>query len=139
MKKTFITTNENQLDKIAKEVLKGTRLNKFIFIGELGVGKTTFIKSFCQQLGVKDNISSPTFSIVNEYVSEFYGAIYHFDLYRIKDIQEIFDLGYEEYFDESNYCFIEWPEKIRDLISNNIIQIEILRKKSERIINIATL
>ena len=139
MKKTFIATNEDQLDKIAKEVLKGTESNKFIFIGELGAGKTTFIKSFCQALGVKDNISSPTFSIVNEYVSDSHGVIYHFDLYRIKDKQEIFDLGYEEYFDDSNYCFVEWPEKILDLISNNIIQIEILREKSERIINIAIL
>ena len=139
MQKTFVVTNQNQLNEIAKEILKNTITNKFIFIGELGVGKTTFIKSFCQELGVKDNVSSPTFSIVNEYASSHYGVIYHFDFYRINNQQEIFDLGYEEYFDDSNYCFVEWPEKICNLISNKIIQIEILRKESERIINIAIL
>ena len=139
MRKTFVVTNKNQLNEIAKEILENTRTNKFIFMGGLGVGKTTFIKSFCQELGVKDNVSSPTFSIVNEYASNDYGPIYHFDLYRINNQQEIFDLGYEEYFNESNYCFVEWPEKICNLISNKIIQIEISRKESERIINITAL
>src|ERR1700744_4853803 len=96
----------------------------FLFYGEMGAGKTTFIKSLCQVLGSTDNVSSPTFSIVNEYLLPA-GAIYHFDFYRLKNQAEALDIGCEEYFYSGNYCFIEWPEKIPDLLPEHFVKIEI--------------
>lgn len=96
----------------------------FIFKAPMGAGKTTFIKSLCEHLQVEDSTSSPTFSIVNEYRSP-KGPVYHFDFYRLKDEQEAFDLGYEEYFYSDHYCFIEWPEKIPNLIPEDAILVEI--------------
>lgn len=87
----------------------------FLFYGEMGAGKTTFIHALCKQLHVQDQTSSPTFSIVNEYASP-QGPIYHFDFYRLKNESEAFDLGYEEYFYSGQHCLIEWPEKIPNLI-----------------------
>jgi tRNA threonylcarbamoyladenosine biosynthesis protein TsaE len=84
--------------------------------GEMGAGKTTFIKSMCKQLGVLDTMSSPTFSIINEYLGHDNTKIFHFDFYRIKNEAEAYDIGTEEYFYSGNYCFIEWPEKIPTLI-----------------------
>lgn len=88
------------------------------------MGKTTLIKELCKQLGVVENVSSPTFSIVNEYEAK-EEKIYHFDFYRLKDEQEAFDLGYEEYFYSGNYCFVEWPEKIENLLPENAVSISI--------------
>ncbi len=82
----------------------------FLFYGDMGAGKTTFIKSLCECLGAKENVTSPTFSIVNEYRGDT-AKIYHFDFYRLKKQDEALDMGYEEYFYSGNYCFIEWPEK----------------------------
>lgn len=96
----------------------------FLFYGAMGAGKTTLINELCLQLNVTDHTSSPTFSIVNEYSSD-KGPIYHFDFYRLKTESEAFDLGYEEYFYSGNYCFVEWPEKIPNLIPLHAIQIEI--------------
>lgn len=96
----------------------------FLFYGAMGAGKTTLINELCLQLNVKDHTSSPTFSIVNEYSSD-KGPIYHFDFYRLKTESEAFDLGYEEYFYSGNYCFVEWSEKIPNLIPLHAIQIEI--------------
>jgi tRNA threonylcarbamoyladenosine biosynthesis protein TsaE len=96
----------------------------FIFHGDMGAGKTTFIKSLCQALGVKETVTSPTFSIVNEYR----GAdvkIYHFDFYRLKTQTEALDMGAEEYFYSGNYCFIEWPEKIPDMLPLHYINISL--------------
>ncbi len=78
--------------------------------GEMGAGKTTFIKEICSALGVTETISSPTFSLVNEYISDSGMSIYHFDLYRLNDEEELYDLGFEEYLDQKHYVFIEWPE-----------------------------
>ena len=96
----------------------------FLFYGGMGAGKTTLIKALCEALGVKDNISSPTFSIVNEYIYPM-GKIYHFDFYRLKKQEEALDIGCEEYFYSGNYCFIEWPEKIPDLLPEHFIKVEI--------------
>lgn len=95
-----------------------------LFYGEMGAGKTTFIKAFCAALGVEDTVSSPTFSIVNEYHYPD-GVIYHFDCYRLKNQTEALDLGVEEYLYSGEYCLIEWPEKIPDLLPENYLQINI--------------
>ncbi|MCL7988324.1 tRNA (adenosine(37)-N6)-threonylcarbamoyltransferase complex ATPase subunit type 1 TsaE [Sphingobacterium sp. lm-10] len=89
-----------------------------LFYGDMGAGKTTFIKEICVQLGVLENTSSPTFSIVNEYETPS-GPIYHFDFYRLRDEQEAFDMGYEEYLYSGHYCLIEWPEKIANLLPSD--------------------
>ena len=136
MSTSFTIQDEYELDKIAHFILSSTSYSKFLIKGEMGAGKTTFIKKLCKYLEVQDVVTSPTFSIVNEYMSKF-GTIYHFDFYRIETLQEVFDLGYERYFYSANYCFVEWPEKISNLITNDFIEIEILCKNSERIINIA--
>lgn len=96
----------------------------FIFDGEMGAGKTTFIKNFCQVLGVIDAVSSPTYSIVNEYIGK-KNTVYHFDFYRIKNIQEAYDLGYEEYFYGGDICLIEWPERIEELLPEHYIKVKI--------------
>ena len=98
----------------------------FAFYGKMGAGKTTFIKAICQELGVTDNITSPTFAIVNEYRSDIAGElIYHFDFYRIKKLEEVYDMGYEDYFYSGAICFIEWPELIEDLLPGNTVKVSI--------------
>jgi len=96
----------------------------FLFYGDMGAGKTTLIKSLCESLGVKEPATSPTFSIVNEYQGAS-SKIYHFDFYRLKNQSEALDLGYEEYFYSGNYCFIEWPEKIPDLLPDHYIRVDV--------------
>ena len=98
----------------------------FAFYGKMGAGKTTFIKAVCEELGVSDVITSPTFAIVNEYRSEIAGElIYHFDFYRINDIREAYDFGYEEYFFSGDLCLVEWPEKIEQLLPENVMTVRI--------------
>jgi tRNA threonylcarbamoyladenosine biosynthesis protein TsaE len=118
-------TSQTQLPAIASEILSFAPNNRiFIFYGDMGAGKTTLIKSLCSQLGSNDNITSPTFSIVNQYNGA--GAsIYHFDFYRLKNEHEALDIGFEEYLYSGNYCFIEWPEKIPNLLPDNFISITI--------------
>lgn len=96
----------------------------FLFYGEMGAGKTTFIKSLCKCLGVEGQATSPTFSIVNEYQGKA-NKIYHFDFYRLKNESEALDMGYEEYFYSGQYCFIEWPEKIAGLLPEHYIRVDI--------------
>ncbi|GAB6011811.1 tRNA (adenosine(37)-N6)-threonylcarbamoyltransferase complex ATPase subunit type 1 TsaE [Viscerimonas tarda] len=95
----------------------------FAFRGEMGAGKTTFIKAICEKLGVEDAITSPTFAIVNEYRSNSGELIYHFDFYRINKIEEVFDFGYEDYFYSGSLCFIEWPEKIESLLPHDAVNV----------------
>lgn len=98
----------------------------FAFYGKMGAGKTTFIKSLCEVLGVSDVVSSPTFSLVNEYRSDTTGElIYHFDFYRIKETEEVYDMGYEDYFYSGALCFIEWPELIEDLLPGDAVKVTI--------------
>ena len=107
---------EADLDGVARELLAGAGLLKvWLFYGEMGSGKTTLIKAIGRQLGVKEGMGSPTFSIVNEYIGNAGTAIFHFDCYRLKHEHEAFDLGMEEYLDSGSYCFVEWPEKVRGL------------------------
>jgi tRNA threonylcarbamoyladenosine biosynthesis protein TsaE len=106
------------INEAAREFIKNMgEYRVFAFYGKMGAGKTTFIKALCKQLGSDDNVTSPTFAIVNEYTAEPSGdPIYHFDFYRIKKLEEVYDMGYEEYFDSGNICLIEWPELIEDLL-----------------------
>lgn len=97
----------------------------FAFYGAMGAGKTTFIKAICQELGSDDYVTSPTFALINEYTTISGLVIYHFDFYRIKKLEEAFDLGYEDYIYSGNYCFIEWPEMIESLLPEGIIEVRI--------------
>jgi tRNA threonylcarbamoyladenosine biosynthesis protein TsaE len=117
--------NINGLKDAAKQLIEfGDKEKIFLFYGEMGAGKTTLIKSLCACLGVHEPVTSPTFSIVNEY--EGGGTrVFHFDFYRLKNQSEALDMGYEEYFYSGNYCFIEWPEKIADLLPPHYIRINI--------------
>lgn len=99
-------------------------LKKVLFYAPMGAGKTTFIKSLCRALGSQDNFSSPTYSIVNEY-SYPGGKIFHFDLYRLKNAEELYDLGIEDYLDSGHYCFFEWPELVEPLLEDAYVKIEI--------------
>ena len=95
----------------------------FAFYGSMGAGKTTFIKAICEELGVEDVVTSPTFAIVNEYEGEC--PIYHFDFYRIKKLEEVYDMGYEDYFYGDGLCFIEWPEMMEELLPEGTIKVQI--------------
>lgn len=98
----------------------------FAFYGKMGAGKTTFIKAVCEELGVTDVITSPTFAIVNEYRSDTTGElIYHFDFYRIKKLEEVYDMGYEDYFYSGALCFLEWPELIEELLPSDAVKVTI--------------
>ncbi len=117
--------NANELPEVAEKLLTYANGQKFfIFEGDMAAGKTTFIKSLCEAIGVDDVVSSPTFSIVNEYESKD-GPVYHFDFYRLKNVQEAYDIGYEEYFYSGNYCLVEWPSKIGGLLPEEYIKIQI--------------
>jgi len=118
-------TSLSDLPAIASDIISYATNNRiFLFYGDMGAGKTTLIKSLCKALGSTDNITSPTFSIVNEYAGP--NKIYHFDFYRLKTQTEALDIGCEEYFYSGNYCFIEWPEKIPDLLPDHFIKIQIV-------------
>ena len=102
----------------------------FAFYGKMGAGKTTFVKAICEELGVKDVITSPTFAIINEYEASSTGQykgipIYHFDFYRIKKLEEVYDMGYEDYFYADALCFIEWPELIEDILPEDAVKVSI--------------
>ena len=126
MTKKFIVKNINDLEELSSEILKfNNQYKKFAFFGDMGVGKTTLIKFLLKKLGVNDNVTSPTFSIVNEYLSEKLGSIFHFDFYRIKNEKEAYDIGIDEYLSSDNYCFIEWPNKINSFIDDNFVNIYI--------------
>lgn len=119
----------NSLDTIheaAKEFIKGMGDGKvFAFYGKMGAGKTTFIKALCEVLGVKDVITSPTFAIINEYTDGNDNPIYHFDFYRIKKLEEVYDMGYEDYFYSGNLCLLEWPELVEDVLPEDVIKVTI--------------
>lgn len=127
MKKLKIENIEaiNQTAKEFVDWLKNTPKKVFAFNGEMGAGKTTLIKAICEELGVTDNINSPTFSIVNEYHTNKGEVIFHFDCYRIEDIEEALNIGAEEYLYSGNYCFIEWAENIAPLLPDEIINVNI--------------
>lgn len=128
----YMTINNlNELPSIAVDFLNATTgTSVFAFLGKMGAGKTTFIKSLCEQLGVEDVINSPTFAIVNAYYSPILDdSIYHFDLYRIKTLEEVLNIGLEEYLESGSLCFIEWPEIIRPILPANSCWVEIYEQE----------
>ena len=99
----------------------------FAFYGKMGAGKTTFVKAICEELGVEDVITSPTFAIINEYEGD--ETIYHFDFYRIKKLEEVYDMGYEDYFYSGALCFIEWPELIEEILPDDAVRVNITEQQ----------
>ena len=116
----------SELPKVASELIKVLKSPIWLFYGEMGSGKTTLIREILHQLDVKDNIQSPTFSLVNEYLGQEDKTIYHFDFYRIENEEEAYDIGIEDYFYSDNLCLIEWPEKIPNLLPDNSVEIHII-------------
>ncbi|MDR0186217.1 tRNA (adenosine(37)-N6)-threonylcarbamoyltransferase complex ATPase subunit type 1 TsaE [Prevotella brunnea] len=118
------------IQEAAKTFIENIGKNKvFAFYGKMGAGKTTFIKAVCETLGVTDVITSPTFAIVNEYTDGEDNPIYHFDFYRIKKLEEVYDMGYEDYFYSGNLCLLEWPELIEELLPENAVKVRIEEQK----------
>lgn len=119
----------NSLDELkvaAKELITAFSNDRvFAFYGKMGAGKTTFIQSVCRALGSDDNVTSPTFALINEYNTADFDSIFHFDFYRIKDIEEAYDLGYEDYIYSGSYCLIEWPEMIESLLPEKMVEVKI--------------
>ena len=113
-----------EINSVAKQFIElvGER-RVFAMYGAMGVGKTTFVKAVCEELGVEDTITSPSFAIVNEYHTQKDKIVYHFDFYRIEDVQEAYDFGYEDYFYSKAMCFIEWPERIDSILPADVINL----------------
>lgn len=125
-------SDANELPELARQLLSfAGELKVFAFEAEMGAGKTTFIKALCKALGSKDNFSSPTYSIVNEYSTPT-KKLYHFDLYRLKSAEELLDIGFEEYVDGKHYCFIEWPGLALSLLPKPYLSIVINVKENNR-------
>jgi tRNA threonylcarbamoyladenosine biosynthesis protein TsaE len=126
MEQAYICHSTDELDHIAGDILdKAGGAHVFALFGEMGAGKTTLIKRFCSRLGITDVVTSPTFALINEYQSENEGPVYHFDVYRIRKLEEVMDIGYETYFYSGNYVFIEWPEKIMELLPDKYVYLKI--------------
>jgi tRNA threonylcarbamoyladenosine biosynthesis protein TsaE len=124
--KEVVCNDLNDLSRVSREIIRFAAEKKiWLFEGEMGAGKTTLIKALCQELGVADHVSSPTYSLINEYLDQNGKLIYHFDFYRIKDQSEAIDIGSEEYFYSGNICFIEWPSMIPDLLPEKYLKISI--------------
>jgi len=127
---TFSSSSLGDLDNVARKIIAYASSNEiWLFLGEMGVGKTTIIKVICKELGIIDEVQSPTFSIVNEYLTDKDEMVYHFDFYRIENIEEVYDIGIEEYFDSGNICLIEWPENIESILPEQFVRIDILENE----------
>ena len=119
-----IVKSESELPEAAHQLMaEHRRFRIFALYGEMGAGKTTFIKALCHELGVRDVVQSPTFSIINEYKTLQGASVFHFDFYRIKKLEEAYDIGYEDYIYSGSYCFIEWPELIEPLLPPDTLRV----------------
>lgn len=129
----ILIKDKKGLPAAAKKILKYTSGKKLLaFYGSMGAGKTTIIKAICRVLGAKDIVSSPTFTIVNEYKTVKGDSLYHIDFYRIKKKEEVFDFGIEEYFSSGSYCLLEWPELIEDVLPPETVRISIVVDEKEQ-------
>lgn len=135
--KEIISKSPDDLPEASKLILNfAGPARVWAFYGEMGAGKTTLIKAVCAALEVKDIVSSPTFSIVNEYITRAGEPVFHFDFYRINSEREALDIGCEEYFYSGNYCFIEWPSRIPDLIPDEHVEVHITEENAQRTIQV---
>ena len=129
----FVLKDISDIDTAAKIFIEKFGNKKiFAFYGEMGAGKTTFIKAVCKSMGVTGTITSPTFSLVNEYKTDNGMTIYHFDFYRIENIEEVYDFGYEDYFYSDKMCFIEWPELVETLLPEDVVEVKISADDNEQ-------
>ena len=120
----IVINGTGDLDRAAREFLRQTEgVSVYAFYGSMGAGKTTFISAVCRVLGVEDEVASPTFTIVNEYLTGDGRPVYHFDFYRIEKISEALDIGYEEYMDSGELCFMEWPGKIEPILPDDALKV----------------
>lgn len=125
MKIESLETIRKTAREFIETVIKQGSGRVFLFYGSMGAGKTTFIRAICEELGVEESVNSPTFAIVNEYRSGEGDPIYHFDFYRINKEEEAYDFGYEDYFYSGELCFVEWPEKIENLLPEDAVTVSI--------------
>ncbi len=131
MQQKFNQVGLADLPAVATAIIELSQMHKLVaFYGQMGAGKTTLIKQICAQLGVMQEVSSPTFALVNEYETNNKQIVYHFDFYRIKNLEEVYDIGYEDYFYSNNLCLMEWPENIEALLQNENV-LKVLIKSTE--------
>ena len=126
---TYYARSEKELKKAAENILTLYPEDRiFALVGELGAGKTALIKAFCSSLGVLQPVVSPSFALVNEYLDGKGNPVFHFDFYRIRKLEEVLDIGYEEYFFSGNFCFLEWADRIPELLPDSHVYINILKE-----------
>ncbi|MGB0916466.1 MAG: tRNA (adenosine(37)-N6)-threonylcarbamoyltransferase complex ATPase subunit type 1 TsaE [Flavobacteriales bacterium] len=136
MELNFHASSTQELKSVCEKLKSISEKEKIIlFSGEMGAGKTTLIKEFCKSIGVQDEVSSPTFSLVNEYQSDI-GTVYHFDLYRIQSEEELYDIGYEDYFFSGYLCLVEWPEMAAGIIPEKHVMVNIRAENNQRLITV---
>lgn len=135
----ILIKDKRHLNTAAKQLLEQSGENKiFAFYGSMGAGKTTFIKAICRTLGAVDIVSSPTFTLVNEYKTSSGESLYHIDFYRIRKQEEVYDFGIEEYLTGDSYCFMEWPELIEEILPEETIKVRIsVDENEQRILSIS--
>lgn len=131
-KTILVAKGLTDLDDIANKILAAVPEERIFAVdGKMGAGKTTLIKALCKSLDVREVVSSPTFALVNEYTGGDLQPVFHFDFYRIKKIEEVYDIGYEEYFYSDSYCFIEWPELVTNLLPERYVKVELIVGNNE--------
>ena len=129
---SFTCYSTDQLPEAARWLLEHTEWGRvYAFYGKMGAGKTTFIKAICNELGVSDVVNSPTFALINVYFTQGGDQIYHFDFYRVKNLREVYDIGYEDYFYGTSRCLIEWPELVEELLPSGSIKVYLVENEND--------